>query len=61
VLPESPVADPGWLRDLNMMAVTVGFERSEQAFARLLDRAGFRLDRVVATQSPLSVVLGSPA
>jgi hypothetical protein len=61
VLPESPIADPGWLRDLNMMAITGGCERSEQAFTRLLDRTGFRLDRVVATQSPLSVVLASPA
>jgi hypothetical protein len=61
VLPESPVADPGWLRDLNMMAVTGGLERSEQAFADLMSRAGLRLDRVVVTPSPLSVVLGSPA
>ncbi len=60
VLPELPVAHPGWLRDLNMLALTGGRERSEQSFAYLLESAGFRLDRVVATQSPWSVVLAIP-
>jgi hypothetical protein len=37
-----------------------GRERTEEEFRRLFDRAGYRLTRVVATQSPLSVVEARP-
>jgi hypothetical protein len=61
VLPESPVKHPGWLMDLNMMAITGGQERTASAYATLLERARWRLERVVPTRSPLSVLLASAA
>jgi O-methyltransferase domain/Dimerisation domain len=59
VLPESPVEHPGWLMDLNMLAITGGRERTARAFASLLEGAGWRLERVIPTCSPLSVILAS--
>jgi hypothetical protein len=59
VLPELPSEHPGWLMDLNMLALTGGRERTAQAFADLLEPAGWRFERVTATDSPLSVVLAS--
>jgi hypothetical protein len=37
-----------------------GRERTEEEFRRLFDRAGYRLTRVVPTQSPLSVIEARP-
>jgi hypothetical protein len=60
VLPESPIPEhPGWLADLNMLAMTGGRERTAAEFATLLERTGWRLERVVPTRSLLSVVLAS--
>jgi len=42
--------------DLEMLAVPGGRERTEAAYAALFERAGFRLARVVATKSPMSVI-----
>src|SRR5512143_3110529 len=42
------------LIDLNMMVMTGGAERTEAGYWELLARAGFRLDRVLATKSPFS-------
>jgi hypothetical protein len=39
-----------------MLALTGGQERTEAEYAHLLDKAGFSLNRVEATQSPVSVV-----
>jgi O-methyltransferase len=62
VLPEEPVpGHPGWLMDLNMLAVRGGRERTERAYATLLDRAGWRFERAVETRAPSNVVLASPA
>ncbi|MQA72742.1 MAG: methyltransferase [Solirubrobacterales bacterium] len=67
VLPESPAErlgsaeHPGWLMDLNMLAMTGGRERTAPAFASLLEGAGWRLERIVPTRSPISVVLASGA
>ena len=50
------------LLDLEMLLMTQGGrERTEAEFAALFARAGFKLTRVVPTQSPLSVVEGKPA
>jgi hypothetical protein len=51
VLPESPVEHPGCVADLNMLAITVGRERTARAFASLLQRAGWRPERVVPTRA----------
>ena len=44
--------------DLNMLVMTGGRERTEEEFRVLYDAAGFRLTRVVPTDSPFSVIEG---
>lgn len=56
VLPPGDAPHPGKLLDMVMLVLTGGQERTEAEYARLLRKAGFRLSRVVATQSPVSVV-----
>ncbi len=46
--------------DLDMMIFVGGRERTERQFATLLDRAGFRLARVVPTVSMISVIEAVP-
>jgi hypothetical protein len=41
--------------------MTGGAERTEQEYRRLLANAGFRLDRVIGTKSPFSVIEAVPA
>lgn len=63
VLIVDPVVPPGnkphygKLLDLEMLVLTPrGRERTRAEFVRLLRGAGFRLSRVIATRSPLSIV-----
>lgn len=42
--------------DLSMLAAVGGVERRQDEFAALFDQAGFALSRVVATNSPLSIL-----
>jgi hypothetical protein len=57
VVPPSNVPHYGKLLDLEMLVLTPrGRERTKAEFAKLLQGAGFRLARVIATQSPLSIV-----
>jgi hypothetical protein len=57
VVPPSNVPHYGKLLDLEMLVLTPrGRERTKAEFAKLLRGAGFRLSRVIATQSPLSIV-----
>jgi ubiquinone/menaquinone biosynthesis C-methylase UbiE len=46
--------------DLFMMAVTGGRERTREEFAALLAGAGFRLDAVARTGTPICVIEGVP-
>jgi hypothetical protein len=46
----------GKMLDLEMLLLPGGKERTEEEFARLFDRAGFALKRVVATKSPTCVL-----
>jgi hypothetical protein len=48
------------LADLQMMVMAGGRERTEAEFRALLDAAGFRLTKVVPTQSEFSVIEGVP-
>jgi hypothetical protein len=48
--------DMAKLIDLEMMAGPLGRERTSEEFQRLFERAGFRVTRIVPTQSPLSVI-----
>ena len=45
--------------DLNMLVMTGGRERTEEEFRQLYEAAGFRLTRVVGTESPFSVIEGA--
>jgi SAM-dependent methyltransferase len=56
VLPPGDIPHPGKILDMVMLVLIGGQERTEIEYARLLDKAGFRLNRVVATQSPVSVM-----
>jgi hypothetical protein len=47
--------------DVVMLAVTGGRERTEAHYASLFDAAGLRLDRVIQTRCPLSILEASPA
>ena len=49
-----------WL-DIAMLVVTGGCERTEGEYRDLLAAAGFRLTRIVPTQSPVSVIEAVPA
>jgi len=44
--------------DLNMLVMTGGRERTEEEFRQLYEAVGFRLTRVVPTESPFSVIEG---
>jgi hypothetical protein len=47
--------------DIVMLVAPGGQERTAAEYASLLAKAGFRLERVVATQSSVSVVEAFPA
>jgi O-methyltransferase/methyltransferase family protein len=55
------VADPAKLTDLIMLIMHGGQERTEVDFAALYTAAGFRLTRVIPTNSELSLIEGAPA
>jgi len=57
VVPPSNVPHYGKLLDLEMLVLTPrGRERTKVEFTKLLRGAGFRLSRVIPTESPLSIV-----
>lgn len=57
VIPRGNVPHYGKLLDLEMLVLTPrGRERTKDEFAKLLRGAGFRLSRLIATASPLSIV-----
>ena len=57
VVPPGNTSHYGKLLDLEMLVLTPrGRERTKAEFAALLRGAGFRLARIIATDSPLSVV-----
>ena len=62
VLPERASSDMGiaMLIDLEMLVVVGGRERTRAEWANLLGRAGFRLDRVIHTATPVSIIEAAP-
>jgi hypothetical protein len=56
VLNDSPGPHPGKVLDIEMMAFVGGRERTEEEFRQLLAKAGFQLERVIPTRSPLSLL-----
>ena len=61
VIPEGNGPHPGKMLDLEMLTSAGGIERTETEYANLLERSGFRLDRIVPTMSPHSVIEASKA
>jgi hypothetical protein len=61
VLPAVNGRHPAKRLDISMLVLTGGQERTEQEYRELLDKAGFRLSRVVATESTVSVIEAFPA
>jgi hypothetical protein len=61
VIPPGDEMHPGKMLDMVMLVANgQGQERTEAEYAELLDKAGFRLERVVPTASPVSVVEAYP-
>jgi C-methyltransferase len=56
LVPDTPGPHSGKTRDIIMLAVTGGRERTEAQHAALLAAAGFKLERVVQTASEYSLV-----
>nr|WP_231976659.1 acetylserotonin O-methyltransferase [Mycobacterium sp. E740] len=60
VLPERATSFVGFQLDLEMLVTVGGKERTRADYAELLRRAGFRLDSVTDTVTPISIVEASP-
>ena len=60
VLPPGDTPHPGKMLDMAMLTIPGGEERTETEYAALLDKAGFRLTRVVPTASLVSIVEAAP-
>ena len=56
VLPAGDTPHPGKIFDIVMLVVPGGQERTEAEYTQLLGKAGFRVTRVVPTESAVSVV-----
>jgi hypothetical protein len=56
LLPGGDAPHPGKILDIVMLTQLSGQERTEAEYVSLLDKASFRLNRVVPTASPVSVV-----
>jgi len=61
VLPPGNAPHPGKVLDMMMLVGPGGQERTEQEYGELLRQAGFRLTRVVPTNSSVSVIEAVPA
>jgi alkyl hydroperoxide reductase subunit AhpC/ubiquinone/menaquinone biosynthesis C-methylase UbiE len=61
VLPTGNAPHPGKVLDMMMLVGPGGQERTEQEYGKLLEKAGFRLTRVVPTESAVSVIEAVPA
>lgn len=46
--------------DLNMLVMTGGRERTEEEYRRLLEAGGFKLTKVIPTDSPMSIIEAAP-
>jgi hypothetical protein len=60
VIPEEAAFDFGKWADLQMLVTVGGRERTEKEFRDLLSAAGFDLQKVIATASPLRLLVAKP-
>lgn len=61
VLAERSSTELGLLIDLEMLVAVGGRERTRAEWTSLLSRAGFRLNRVIHTATPVAIVEAVPA
>lgn len=61
VLPENGSSHPGYELDMVMLALTGGKERTKVEYDKLLNKAGFNLEQVIPTDSPVSIIEAVPA
>ncbi len=61
VLPEGNAFHPGKMLDMTMLTLTSGQERTECEYRELLEKAGFKLNRVIPTAAAVSIVEAVPA
>jgi hypothetical protein len=61
VLPQRSSPHFSIMLDLEMLVTVGGRERTRAEYANLLSRAGFRLDRVIETVTPVSIIEAVPA
>jgi hypothetical protein len=60
VMPTDDTPHPARMIDIVMLLFTGGEERTGDEYADLLARAGFRLERVIPTRSPVSILEAVP-
>ena len=60
VLPEGNTFHPGKMLDITMLATTPGQERTEPEYRALLEKANFKLNRVIPTNSAVSIMEAIP-
>ena len=58
-----PGNEPAQIKSIDavMLAVTGGLERTEAQYASLFDAAGLRLERVIETRGPISILEAAAA
>ena len=56
VVPEGNEPHPSKVIDLEMLTLPGGLERTADEYAKLFEQAGFRLNKIVPTKSPFSVI-----
>lgn len=61
IIPDEPGPAPAKMLDIEMLALTVGGkERTAQEFCELLHSSGLRVERIVPTNSPMSLIEARP-
>jgi hypothetical protein len=56
VIPPDNRPSPALAMDVNMLVLQPGRERTEEGYRQIFSAAGFRLERIVPTHSPFSVI-----
>jgi hypothetical protein len=60
VIPDTPDFDMGKWMDVNMLVMVGGRERTATEYGELYAKAGFELEQIIPTLSPLSIIIGRP-
>ncbi|WP_443094060.1 methyltransferase [Myxococcus landrumensis] len=61
MLPEGPEPHPAVVMDLIMLSLAGGRERTQGQYDALFAEGGFKLDRIISTHSPYSILVGKVA